>query len=130
MLREISCVRQDEPGVLRRWFQDEYFDLFVWSSSQGEIKAFQLAYDRGRSEHVLGWEQAGHYYHNRVEQGRDIPPSMMTPLLIAGGRFPKYRVLTQFDARSGALDEAVRRFVREKVVHYYFARRPARRWRS
>ena len=30
MLREIRACVRISPGSLRRWFQDDYFDLFVW----------------------------------------------------------------------------------------------------
>jgi hypothetical protein len=58
MLREISAVRQDQADLRRRWFQDDYFDLFVWVAPEGGIVAFQLAYDRGGDERVLGWHRS------------------------------------------------------------------------
>jgi hypothetical protein len=116
VLREISGVRQDDPDRRRRWFQDDYFDLFVWAGASGEVTAFQLAYERGRDEHVLEWDSARGYLHCRVEERRDgflaIPGAA---LLGQGKRFPKYRVLSQFDARSAALEPAIRRAVRGLV---------------
>jgi hypothetical protein len=50
MLREITGVRQDDPGSSRHWFQDDYFDLFLWLTPAGRVSAFQLAYDRARQE--------------------------------------------------------------------------------
>ena len=37
MLREITGVTQDTVGVSRRWFHDDYFDLFVRQDGAGEI---------------------------------------------------------------------------------------------
>lgn len=39
MLREIEGIA-DEPRTSRRWFHDEYFDLFVWQTDVGEINLF------------------------------------------------------------------------------------------
>jgi hypothetical protein len=58
MLREITGVRQDDPGLSRRWFQDDYFDLFLWVTPAGRVSAFQLAYRRAGQERVLSWSGA------------------------------------------------------------------------
>lgn len=127
MLREITTVRQDAPGLRRRWFQDAYFDLFLWLEPGGEPAAFQLGYDRSADERLLAWHRDIGYRHCRVDSGEDDPFANMTPLLLAGGRFPKFRVVSEFDARSAALDEPLRRFVRAKLVRYLPAAR-RRRW--
>jgi hypothetical protein len=55
MLREIPRVRQDRPGLKRRWYQDDFFDLYTWNSADGTLVSFQLCYDvRGR-ERALTW---------------------------------------------------------------------------
>jgi hypothetical protein len=127
MLREIAAVRQDTPGLLRRWFEDEYFDLFVWIAADGEIAAFQLAYDKGARERVLGWDRTGGYLHRSVDSGEASGFQSMTPLLTKVARFPKYRVIAQFDARAQALDDSIRRFVRDKAARYLPRTRLARR---
>jgi hypothetical protein len=53
MLREISGARQHDPTARRRWFQDDYFDLYVWTDSQGALRPFQLGYERDRHEKVV-----------------------------------------------------------------------------
>lgn len=119
MLREIAGVRQDDPSLRRRWFQDDYFDLFVWSELGGEILAFQLSYDRGGRERMLGWHRDRGYLHRKVDGGEASPNADRTPLLVEGaGRFPKHRVITQFDARSLALDGRLRALVRDKAAKY------------
>ena len=127
MLREIAAVRQDTPGLLRRWYEDEYFDLFVWVAPDGEIAAFQLAYDKGGQERVLGWDRAAGYLHRGVDSGEESGFQNMTPLLTTAARFPKYRVIAQFDARADALDDSIRRFVRDKAARYFPRARLARR---
>jgi hypothetical protein len=131
VLREITTVRQDAPGLRRRWFQDDYFDLFLWLEPDGELTAFQLGYDRSRDEYLLAWHRDHGYRHCRVDSGEDVPFTNMTPLLTRAGRFPKSRVVSEFDARSARLDAPTRRGVREKLVRYLpAARRPrwARAW--
>jgi hypothetical protein len=119
MLREITAVRQDHPDLRRRWFQDDYFDLFVWAEPSGEITAFQLSYDRGGRERMLGWHRDKGYLHRQVDSGEAWPNANLTPPLVGGaGRFPKYRVIAEFDARSQALDQPLRSLVREKAAKY------------
>ena len=128
MLREISAVRQDRADLRRRWFQDDYFDLFVWLAPDGSIAAFQLAYDRGPKERALSWDRDGGYLHRRVDSGEASAFQKMTPLLTGAGRFPRLAVMAQFDARSGGLEENIRRFVRDKAARYRrFAQRAPRR---
>lgn len=119
MLREIAGVRQDRPGVRRRWFQDDYLDLFVWTDASGGVVAFQLAYERNGDEHLLEWERSRGYLHRRVDDSRGGDFGIRgAALLTAGKRFPKYRVLTQFDARSTTLEAALRSLVRRKLIGY------------
>jgi hypothetical protein len=119
MLREISGVRQDDPAVRRRWFQDDYFDLYVWTDPQGELRAFQLAYERGRREKALSWDRARGYSHRVVDRGDESPFSQMTPLLCAdAGRFPKYRVISQFDSRAAGLAPPLRHEIRARLAGY------------
>lgn len=126
MLREISAVRQDREELRRRWFQDEYFDLFVWIAPDGGITAFQLAYDRGGKERVLGWDRNAGYLHRHVDGGEESVFQKMTPLLTGAGRFPRHAVIAQFDARSGGLEQGLRRFVRDKAARYRPLARRAR----
>lgn len=130
MLREIAAVRQDSADLRRRWFQDDYFDLFVWSAPDGGIVAFQLAYDRGRNERVLGWARNSGYLHRQVDSGEESVFQNMTPLLTGAARFPRLAVIAQFDARSGELEEQIRRFVRDKAARYHRYERRVRRRQS
>jgi hypothetical protein len=55
MLSEVRDVRQD-PGGVRRWWNDESFDLIVWyDTAGGAIRGYQLCYNRGADEHALTW---------------------------------------------------------------------------
>jgi hypothetical protein len=129
VLREITGVRQDSAEVRRRWFQDDYLDLFVWTNRRGELVAFQLAYDRFGDEHLLEWQCERGYLHRRVDDGRTAGQwGRDAPLLALGKRFPKYRVVTAFGARSAGLPTPIRGAVHDRLRAFNNAR-PAARYR-
>jgi hypothetical protein len=64
MLREITGVTQDTVGVSRRWFHDDYFDLFVRQDGAGEIIALELCYGVGHTEHALVWKKEMGHFHD------------------------------------------------------------------
>ena len=61
MLHEIVGLA-DEPPARRRWFHDEYFDLFVWQTLSGELTRFQLCYGIHSSERALVWQRQGGFF--------------------------------------------------------------------
>ena len=69
MLREIRGVEQRNPQRTRRWFQDDYFDLYLWQDRAGEVLRFQLCYERDSPrERALEWERRRGFQHLRVRQ--------------------------------------------------------------
>jgi hypothetical protein len=63
VLREITGVSEDASGHVRRWFHDDYFDLFVKQDREGEIVALELCYGAGHKERALVWKKDyGHFY--------------------------------------------------------------------
>jgi hypothetical protein len=101
MLKEILGVA-DDPPAQRRWFHDEYFDLFVWQA-QGQLTLFQLCYGVDSSERALVWDSQRGFFHD-------------------GGAAESADFVTRFDDAAAALPEDVRRSVREKV-HEFAGRR-------
>src|SRR5258707_14636438 len=63
MLREVLDVLQDDPSSQRRWFHDDYFDLFVRQTG-GELAAFELCYGIDSQERALVWSQGQGYFHD------------------------------------------------------------------
>src|SRR5216110_1285702 len=61
MLREIHGLT-DDPPAKRRWFHDDFFDLFVWQA-KGEVTLFQLCYGIDSSEHALVWDRQRGFFH-------------------------------------------------------------------
>ena len=116
MLRKIRGVRQDDASRTRDWFQDDFFDLFVWSEAPGSVVAFQLCYDRLNHERVLAWRRDGGFLHRRIDDGEQTPIKNMSPILVTDGRFEPDALAAEFHARSGSLDRAVRQFIALKIA--------------
>jgi hypothetical protein len=95
MLKEILGVA-DDPPAKRRWFHDEYFDLFVWQAGD-EVTLFQLCYGGDASERALVWDRARGFFH-------DGPASR--------------DVIAQFEDAAAALPADLRAAIREKVHEF------------
>lgn len=128
MLREIRGVEQRDPRLKRRWFQDEYFDLYVWQDNAGDVLRFQLCYERDtRRERALEWNSGRGFQHLSVRQryggspGRDHSGDMALD-----GVMPYVVLKDRFTAASHSLPSELTRFIEEKLTEYA---RPARRFR-
>jgi hypothetical protein len=118
MLREIPGVRQDNPSLKRRWYQDEFFDLYTWHAPDGTLVSFQLCYDvRGR-ERALSWHRQYGFSHNKIDGGDGGPWTRMTPILVADGRFPHRLVRERFGRHAIPLDATTRNFITDKMREY------------
>jgi hypothetical protein len=71
VLQEILDVMQEDPAVQRRWFHDDYFDLFVMQSGS-EVSGFQLCYGIDTSEQALVWSKANGYFHDGTPESGDV----------------------------------------------------------
>ncbi len=118
MLRKIQGVRQDTPGLLRRWFEDEFFDLYTWHSPDGALVSFQVCYDVRGCERVLSWHRQLGFSHNKIDSGEDDNKYPMAPILIADGRFPHRLVRERFSKHAGCLDEPTRTYILDKMREY------------
>ncbi|MBV8030694.1 MAG: hypothetical protein JO035_04225 [Betaproteobacteria bacterium] len=95
-MKEILGVTDDGPAR-RRWFHDDYFDLFVWETGE-ELTLFQLCYGGDSTERALVWDKKRGLFH-------DGPPQAT-------------EVVTRFEAAAAELPERIRREVREKVQEF------------
>jgi len=102
MLKEISGLA-DDPPARRRWFHDEYFDLFVWQT-HGEVTLFQLCYGIDSSERALVWDKRRGFFVDGAPASREV--------------------VARFEDAAVDLPENIRREVREKV-HEFAGRRLA-----
>ena len=136
MLREIGGIRQDSGRGYRRWFQDEYFDLFVWQDEDGTPVAFQLCYARGKTEGVISWASGSGFDHSRVDSGEKPFHHAMAPLLRPAAMPPYFTVYGRLLAATADWDPRLRAFLLERMREYRRVllgtpRKPRRRgWRT
>ena len=129
MFREITVSKQAEQGPKRRWYQSDYFDLFVFyfrHSERADAKAdrefvgLQLCYDIRRNQRTLEWKKENGFSHHRVNKGGDTlsDHGASASLLEQGGDFDAGAVLSRFMKESEGLPPIVRKFVMEKLADY------------
>jgi hypothetical protein len=109
MLREIQGIG-DEPRTRRRWFHDEYFDLFVWQTDVGEITLFQLCYGIDASERALIWHRVGGFFHDGA--GPATPSAAE-------------KVAARFEVAAQALPQNISQAVTERIREYLASEQPA-----
>jgi len=128
VLREIRGIEQRHPGRTRRWFQDEYFDLFVWEDRAGAIERFQLAYARDtRRERVLEWRRRRGFQHLKLEALDESKPGRDAAwALKLDGVLPYAPLMERFAAAARGLPRRIGRFVEERITEHA---RPARKLR-
>ena len=88
MLREIEGVA-DEPRTSRRWFHDDYFDLFVWQTDDGDITLFQLCYGIEAEERALVWHREVGFFHDGADPARSLTEQVVERFETAGKSLPR-----------------------------------------
>lgn len=132
MLREIHRVSQRSVERRKRWFQDEYFDLYIWQIASGDVVELQLCYARGTSkERALSWRRGAGYDHALVESGRSEGEAMQaSQLMRSGGKFGGWQVRERLAGGVGSLEPELSAFILDKVKDYcdppHRFRRPGR----
>lgn len=96
MLKEILGVA-DDPPAQRRWFHDDYFDLFVWQAD-GQVTLFQLCYGADATERALVWDKSRGFFHDGPPASRDV--------------------VARFEDAATGLPADIRSEVREKVHEF------------
>jgi len=132
VLREIHRVAQRSLERRKRWFQDEYFDLYIWQNNAHEVLELQLCYARGTGkERALTWRRGAGFDHAHVEEGRQdngVVPG--APLLRSGGRFGGWQVRERLEGGLASLEPGLAAFILDKVKDYceppHRFRRPGR----
>jgi hypothetical protein len=109
MLREIEGIA-DEPRTRRRWFHNEFFDLFVWQTDQGDITLFQLCYGVGANERALVWHRTGGFFH---DGGGPAQPAEAE------------KILARFEVAAQPLPQNVREAVIERIREFLASEEPA-----
>ena len=110
MLREVLIVEQSEPSLKRRWFESDYFDLFIWQDPGGAFVRFQLCYDVELNERALVWSVPEGFYHDGVDHG-DGDERGQAPILVRDGKFDSGTVVPRFEREADQIPADVRDFV-------------------
>jgi hypothetical protein len=117
MLREYSSL-QESDECKRRWFSNNYFDIFVWENDRLSITKIQLCYDKSMEERVLTWTIGDNFCHDLIDNGEAFPSKNNSPIFIHGGVFPAKDVLERFSVDSRTIDSNIRAFVLRKLEKY------------
>lgn len=115
MLRELSQVHPDREN--RRWFSDEDMDLIVWADGT-RIKGFQLCYGKRSDERALTWFAEKGFSHERIDDGERTPEKNRSPILVPDGICRVRDVLSDFEARSGAVAPDIRSMVVARLEEF------------
>ncbi len=130
MFREITVSKQANEGPKRRWYQSDYFDLFIFyfrHSARADVKAdrefvgMQLCYDIRRKQRTLEWKKEGGFSHHKVVKGGGDTMSdhgASASLLEQGGDFDAASVVDRFMRESTTLPPIIRQFVLQKLADY------------
>ena len=118
MLSEVTNLTQHDSGSHRRWFHDDFFDLYVWENFAGEVQGFQLCYAKADLQRALRWSLEGGYNHEAVDAPEDKPGRAMSAIFIADGVFDPDQIAEKFEIESKSLRPGVRDFVLEKIKGY------------
>ena len=118
MLNEIKDVTQYESGKFRRWFQDDFFDLYTWETYGGDMLGFQLCYAKLGTERALRWSRESGYRHEGVDAPEQKPGRAMSAIFIADGVFDPAAMAAKFDAASIDMPARIKDFVLEKIRAY------------
>ena len=121
MLSEVTNLTQHDVGTHRRWFHDEFFDLYVWENVAGELQGFQLCYAKADQQRALRWSQERGYNHEGVDSPEDKPGRAMSAIFIADGVFDPDHIAEKFAIESASLPPRVRSFLLEKIRNYALA---------
>jgi hypothetical protein len=104
VLKEILGVLQDDPSSQRRWFHDDYFDLFLRETG-GELSAFELCYGIGSNERALAWIRGQGFYH---DGGISDSEGFIGAQLAPGDPLSADPILGRFERAAGGLPESLR----------------------
>lgn len=126
MLKEMKEVRQIQGEGFRRWFTDEFFDLFVWYNAHhaqqikgtDDIIGFQLCYDKNNKERALTWKKNYGFTHDGIDDGESRATEDRTPILVQDGLFDTKAIAKQFKENGKEMDQVILKFVLDRIKKY------------
>ena len=118
MLSEVKHVTQYESNKYRRWFHDDFFDLYTWENYGGDLLGFQLCYAKDDVQRALRWSPEAGYQHEGVDQPEDKPGRAMSAIFVADGIFDPDGISARFAHEAIELPGNISAFVFEKIRLY------------
>ena len=121
MMREILGVAQDRPEIQQRWFHDDYFDLFVWHTDQGETTSFQLCYGVDSSERALEWSKDHGWFQDGKTSVEPVPRKILGKVLgpaRLADADPAEPIAPRFELAAKALPDAIRTAVAARLREF------------
>ncbi len=110
MFKEILDVLQDDPFGQRRWFHDDFFDLFV-RYAHGKLAAFELCYGIGAEERALVWNGQGYFHDGAASDG-------FIGAGAAGGSLAADPIIARFERAANGLPRALRLEIEAHLSEY------------
>ena len=118
MLSEVKQVTQYESNKHRRWFHDDFFDLYTWENYDGDLLGFQLCYAKDDAQRALRWSLETGYRHEGVDQPEEKPGRAMSAIFVADGAFDRDSIGARFQHESIELPSKISIFVIERIHSY------------
>ncbi len=122
MLYEIKGIKQHKDELKRRWFFDQDMDLTVWSDQIGDIRSFQLCYNKKCAPHALTWKREHGFLHSAIDDGDDVLGRKKIPILIKDGHFDNIGIASEFKQKARSMERRIADFVYETLCGCYTGR--------
>lgn len=99
-----------------RWFQSDYFDLFLWYDATGALCRFQLCYDRYSDEHALTWvQETNDLTHQSVDGGERFFGHGASGLLAGATKPPPPSLAEDFRVTDGPVPQDARQLIQRAL---------------
>jgi len=120
MLIELIKKNSQEGELTKRWFFSQEIDLVIWVDINEKPCAFQLAYDKYKSEKSFSWHHKRGYRIYKVDDGEHASLWNKSPMLLlySSNEFEKKKVMKVFQEQSVNLPEVISSFVLRKIKYY------------
>jgi hypothetical protein len=107
MLQERPNVSQHRGEPRRRFFFDDYLQLYTWTDPQGRLVAFELAYDLWRDARAFRWQIERGMEHYRIDDGESRAFRKSVPILRPDRSHIDRRLRQEFLRRGVLLEPSV-----------------------
>ncbi|MCP4750517.1 MAG: hypothetical protein GY866_06465 [Proteobacteria bacterium] len=119
MLREIKNIKQYSKETTKRWFTDDYFELYLWQDAVGKVTRIELCYDRAGNERSMTWDLVSGYAHVKIDDGEgQVGNYKMSPIMVADGIFDWKRIAESFRESARNLEADLADFVYTKILGF------------